>query len=103
MNSVKMPGFTGEASLYMSSEHYRAAGAGNGIAASPEVLPQLRTIWTTADICEACGCSVSGFQCNCGLRPDPRKVECINNGGPSKLAVFDGGALRSSISRSKLA
>src|SRR6266852_4512798 len=106
MNTLKMPGFTGEASLYRITVQYRMIGGADGMISSQGLLPQLQnegTIWTTSQICEACGCTVSGFQCNCGLRPDPRKVDCINNGGPTKLAVFNSGTFGSSISRSKLA
>ena len=100
MNMSKVPGFTGEASLYVSSEHYGAAGAPNGFAAGPAVQPQLRndgTTWTTADVCKACGCTVSGFQCNCGARPDPTKLACIQNGGPSRKVVIFGGGFESNL------
>jgi hypothetical protein len=101
MKTVKMPGFVAEASLYKTCEHYRTAGTPNDLVGRPGVLSQLQddTIWTTDKVCEACGCTVSGFQCNCGLRPNPRKVECILNGGPTKkVAVFAGGGVRNAIS-----
>lgn len=44
--------------------------------------------WTTTGVCKACGCTVSGFQCNCGLNPRPDKLECIKNGGPVKAYSF---------------
>jgi hypothetical protein len=83
---MNMPGFTAGASIYKTSGHY-LTGAPNELGGSRGVLPQVQddTVWTTDKICEACGCTVSGFQCNCGLRPDPKKVECIKNGGPSKV------------------
>ena len=93
---MNLPGFTAEASLYKTRGHY-LTGAPDDSGGGRGVLPQLQddTIWTTDKICEACGCTVSGFQCNCGLRPDPKKVECIKNGGPSKvvsvLGFFDAG------------
>jgi hypothetical protein len=90
MSIVKMPGFTGEASLYTSDEHYRAGGISHGLMDSRGVLPQL-PVWTTDTVCKACGCTVSGFVCNCGLRPDPRKLECIQNGGPSRAVPVFGG------------
>lgn len=43
------------------------------------------TTWTTSDLCKACGCTVSGFQCNCGPTPSQKKLECIKNGGPTKV------------------
>src|SRR5581483_1876397 len=99
---MNIPGFNADASLYVSNGIYWVVGAAGGSFGGSEVLSQLRndgTIWTTADICEACGCTVSGFQCNCGLRPDPRKVECIQNGGPKKrVAVFAGGRATRAIS-----
>lgn len=97
---MNVPGFSAEASLPVSNAGYRTAAA--RIAGSRGVSPQLRDIWTTSNVCEACGCTVSGFQCNCGLRPDPRKVDCIVNGGPKKVAVFDAGSFGSTISRSRL-
>jgi hypothetical protein len=45
------------------------------------------TTWTTDSVCKACGCSVSGFVCNCGLTPSQRKLDCIMNGGPTKVLV----------------
>jgi len=42
-------------------------------------------VWTTTKVCEACGCTVSGFQCNCGANPSQKKLECIKNGGPTKV------------------
>ena len=89
MNNMNMPGFTAEASLYKTSRHHWVYGAANELAGDRGVLPQLqnRDDWTTDKICNACGCTVSGFVCNCGLRPDPGKLECIRNGGPAR-AVF---------------
>jgi hypothetical protein len=102
---MNIPRFNADATVYVSSGTYRAAGAAGGSLSSPGVLPQLRndgTIWTTADICEACGCTVSGFQCNCGLRPDPRKVACIQNGGPTrKVVILGGGGIGNSILQAK--
>jgi hypothetical protein len=91
MSTVKLPGFTGERSLYKTSGQYRSARSVGERAAGFGVLPQL-PVWTTDTVCEACGCTVSGFQCNCGLRPDPKKLECIKNGGPSKVItpIFGG-------------
>lgn len=43
------------------------------------------TTWTTTNVCTACGCTVSGFACDCGLRPTQKKIDCIKNGGPSKV------------------
>ena len=107
MSTSKMPGFGAEASLYTTSVHYRAESAPDGIADRPGVLPQLAndgTTWTTSDICKACGCTVSGFQCNCGLRPDPTKLACIQNGGPSRtVAVFGGAGFTTGFSRAAVA
>lgn len=56
------------------------------VPVSSDVEPQRDdTTWTTSDVCKACGCTVSGFQCNCGLTPSPKKLECIKNGGPTKV------------------
>jgi len=88
MNTLRTPGFTGEASLYRTTEHYRVAGISNDLIGSRGALPQLANdTWTTDKVCVACGCSVSGFVCNCGLRPDPAKLACIQNGGPSKVML----------------
>ncbi len=84
---MNMPGFDAELSLYKTSGHYRIAGRPNALIGSREVLPQLRNQddWTTDTVCTACGCTVSGFACNCGLRPSPAKLECIRNGGPARV------------------
>lgn len=86
MNAMNMPGFTAETSLYKTIEHYRVAGSLNDLAGSLGVLPQLpkRDDWTTDKVCKACGCTVKGFACDCGLNPSPTKLECIRNGGPAQ-------------------
>jgi hypothetical protein len=86
MNSARMPGFSAEASVYKTGEHYRTVGAPIDLAGSRGVLPQARQRddWTTNKVCQACGCTVSGFVCNCGMPPNPRKLECIRNGGPGR-------------------
>jgi len=86
MNTMNTPGFTAEASLYKTSGHYRTADTLNDLVGSRGVLPQRDndTVWTTDKVCTACGCSVSGFVCNCGLRPSQKKLDCIQNGGPDK-------------------
>jgi hypothetical protein len=102
MKSVKMPGFTAEASLYKTSVQYLIAATPYDSADSRGVQPQLpNDVWTTDKVCEACGCTVSGFVCNCGLRPDPAKLACIQNGGPAKVMLpvrtgvgIGGGTLR---------
>ena len=95
MNTINIPGFTAEASIYKTGGPYWMSGAPNDSAAGRGVLAQADdTVWTTSSICEACGCSVSGFICNCGLRPSEAKLECIRNGGPKKAVAFRGGALQ---------
>lgn len=47
--------------------------------------------YTTRDICTKCGCVATDVACNCGTPPRPKKLECIRNGGPSK--VFAGSAV----------
>jgi hypothetical protein len=83
---MNLPGFTADESLYKNCGHYRTGGALNDVVGSREVLPQRDddTVWTTDKVCTACGCSVSGFVCNCGLRPSQKKLDCIKNGGPDK-------------------
>ncbi len=84
---MKIPGFTAEASLYKTCGHYRIVGTPNDLVGSRGVLPQLRNqdgIWTTDKVCTACGCTVRGFACDCGLRPSPTKLDCIRNGGPGR-------------------
>jgi hypothetical protein len=94
MNANNIPGFTAEASIYKTSGLYWMAGAPNNLAGSPGVLAQLdNTVWTTDSICKACGCTVQGFTCNCGLRPRQAKLDCIKNGGPKRAVAFLGGAL----------
>ena len=92
MNTMNMPRFTAEASLYKTSGHYRIAGTSNALVGSPGVLPQLRNQddWTTDKVCTACGCTVRGFACDCGLRPSPAKLECIRNGGPARALLVLG-------------
>jgi hypothetical protein len=88
MNAMNIPGFTAEASFYDHGSQYQVYGAPNDLVSSGGVvLPQLlnRDDWTTDSICRACGCTVSGFVCNCGLRPRPDKLECIRNGGPTRV------------------
>lgn len=40
MNTVNMPGFNAEASMYMASNIYRAAHAAFADVASPRIIPQ---------------------------------------------------------------
>lgn len=56
------------------------------IPVDTDVTTQQDDTWTTRNVCTACGCSVSGFVCNCGLRPNPKKLDCIKNGGPPKAS-----------------
>ncbi len=96
-----LPGFTAEASLYKSCGHYLAASSSSdGPAGGQRILPQLQddTVWTTDKVCTACGCTVSGFTCNCGLRPRPDKLECIRNGGPKRsVPVLIGSGLGTNV------
>jgi hypothetical protein len=74
--------------------------SGDKIAVSPNspvgsqrALPQARNsddTWTTAKVCKACGCTVKGFVCDCGLRPSDAKLQCIRNGGPKRVALESG-------------
>lgn len=41
MNTMKMPGFTAQASLYKAGGHFRMAETQNNLIGSGEVLPQL--------------------------------------------------------------
>lgn len=41
MNTMKMPGFTAQASLYMASGYFRKAETRNPLAGNGDVLPQL--------------------------------------------------------------
>ena len=75
-------------------KEYMVAVSSNGVAGndSQGVITQLRrddTTWTTDKICEACGCTVKGFACDCGLRPSPSKSECIKNGGPKRTVLVN--------------
>ncbi len=49
MNTMNMPGFTAEASLYNTGGHYRMAGAPNHLVGSRGVLPQLPIGFCMAD------------------------------------------------------
>ena len=91
MNAMNMPGFRAESSLFKTSTHYRTVGTHNDLVGNSGLLPQLgKDVWTTDNVCTACGCTVSGFVCNCGLRPSPAKLECIRNGGPARpVLVLD--------------
>lgn len=46
---------------------------------------QKKDDYTTVSVCEACGCTATMVACNCGTPPRPAKLECIRNGGPSKV------------------
>lgn len=96
MNSINIPGFTAEASIYKTGGPYWMVGAPNDPAGTRGVLAQLDndTVWTTDSVCKACGCTVQGFTCNCGLRPSQTKLDCIRNGGPKRAVAFLGGALQ---------
>ena len=95
MTTVRIPGFTAEASIYRTGQSYRMAGAVNVLPGGRDVLAQLaNTVWTTDQVCKACGCSVQGFTCNCGLRPSQSKLDCIRNGGPKRAVALLGGALQ---------
>lgn len=90
---MRIPGFSAEASLYKTSGHYRVAGARKGLTYGWEVLPQLQNLsWgTTRDVCTACGCKLSFFNCDCGNSSS--KLDCIRNGGPAQ-GVFGNVMLR---------
>lgn len=49
MNSVKMPGFSGEASIYRSTRQYRMTGTYNDLTAGRGVVPQLPIGFCMAD------------------------------------------------------
>ena len=86
MITARTPGFTADASLYNASNNYRMAGGPSDMVRSPRVLPQLQSLgWgTSRDVCTACGCIASFFNCDCGN--SQRKLDCIRNGGPSRVA-----------------
>lgn len=99
MDTAKMPGFSAEASLYRTAGQYLTTGVPGMRAGSPVILPQLaNTTYTTDKICAACGCVVKGFGCDCGTPPNKGKVDCINNGGPSKfVGVFGSGVFSGAV------
>jgi hypothetical protein len=105
MPTTRMPGFTAEAALYRGG-YYRVSGNPGPTGGAGTVIAQAQdtdTTWTTDKICEACGCTVSGFQCNCGSPPGKKKLECIKNGGPSKpIAVRNRSAIRGGAVFSRL-
>jgi hypothetical protein len=39
--------------------------------------------YTTRTVCTACGCVATEVACNCGMPPSKRKLDCIDNGGPT--------------------
>lgn len=92
MKTMNLPGFTADASLYKTSGHYRTDGTLSEMAADRGILAQRDndTDYTTDQVCKACGCSVSGFVCNCGARPSQGKLDCIRNGGPDKRRLLTG-------------
>ncbi len=59
-NSVRMPGYTAEDSLYESSEGYRSATCKNLVANAAGVKPQLRPLGTGGKSCiPGCLCFTS--------------------------------------------
>jgi hypothetical protein len=54
--------------------------------------------YTTRDICKACGCVASDVACDCGTPPSKKKLGCIDNGGPSKIATSAAAGITSSTS-----
>ena len=87
--STKIPGFTGAASLCQRGS-YKLADIRTNATGKHAVAPQLdNDIYTTRDVCKACGCTASDVACDCG--GSKSKLDCVTNGGPSKaLPVFSG-------------
>ncbi len=85
MSTVKIPGFTSEASLCETRAPYPLADVPDNLIGGRRVLPQLANeTYTTRQVCEACGCTASDVACDCGMPPSQRKLNCINNGGPAR-------------------
>jgi hypothetical protein len=87
MNTINMPGFTGEAALYKSVGHYQSNGGvrfQGGVRGT--ISGCLRNTQTTRTTCEACGCIASFFNCDCGN--SQTKLKCIDNGGPGKRQLL---------------
>jgi hypothetical protein len=64
MNTMRMPGFTGEASLYRTDNHYRfAAGSGFVNNGSANIIPQDCGFWKTLE----CGFFTAATEAACAL------------------------------------
>ena len=101
MKTMRTPGFTGEASLCETTNLHWPANAPDNSVANRGVQPQLsQDNYTTRDVCKACGCTPTDVACDCGTPPNRRKLDCINNGGPTRTAPmfssarFGGGVFR---------
>ena len=62
MNIMNMPGFSAEASLYETSQHYHVAGSVYAAPIGQAVAPELRPIrWTYGDCTRACQREICRF------------------------------------------
>jgi hypothetical protein len=90
---MNIPGFTAEAALYKSVGHYESDGAERSRGEiRGAISPCLQNTGTTRTICRDCGCIPSFFNCDCGN--SKIKLKCIENGGPGKLQLSPGFAVR---------
>jgi hypothetical protein len=72
---MSIPGFTGEASLYKTSAHYRAmAGSPNDLVGSRGIFPQLSRGWGGPGACD------QGCKALCELQFDLDEQDCWDKG-----------------------
>lgn len=86
---MAVPGFSAQASLYdASGTYWTGASAGASTAVTGVIAAFPRT--TTREICTACGCVASFFNCHCGREGSPltdRRLRCIEDKNARKVAL----------------
>ena len=61
MNTMRIPGFTAEAALYLARERYRTGENADALVSAQGILPQLPPIWVCWKCLGSCtpdGCSI---------------------------------------------
>ena len=61
MSKIKVPGFSAEASLYETGQHYHVGGSVYAAPIRQAVMPQLFPVWTYGDCIRACQREICRF------------------------------------------